>query len=265
MKIKHYIVTYNNESRINACLESLFDSGSDLSNLSIYIINNHSKIKIKSEFIAKVNVINNQTRPDFSTGHLARNWNQAIINGFKDLNNPDCDIVITSQDDTIFEKNYIDKSIDLCKKFDFFACGTGDQFIIYSPLAIKRIGLWDERFCNIGYQEADYFLRAVRYHVEKVSINDFNHGRLYNTQNKNIFPIKETISGSLSNDEAHVLSKKYHMYSEYIFRNKWKINPQPWLDIDIIKSIEPNITSFIYYPYFEKDIDTLKEQKYMIN
>lgn len=178
IKIKHFIVTYNNEKRLNLSLDSLFDSCNNLDNLDIFIINNHSNINIYDKFKYKVKVLNNQTRPDFSTGHLSRNWNQAIINGFKDINNPDCDILITSQDDTIFEKNYLEKSIELSKSFDFISYGTGDQFLIYNIRGIENIGLWDERFCNIGYQEADYFLRAIRYH-RHVSINDEHHHRLF--------------------------------------------------------------------------------------
>ena len=163
MKIKQYIVTYNNSLQINNCLDSIFSklSKEELSILEIYIINNHSNLEINKEYLDNITILNNNLRPDFSTGHLARNWNQAIINGFQNLNNPDCDIVITNQDDTIFKENYINQIIELHKNFDLIQFGWGDNFISYTPNAIKRIGLWDERFCNIGYQEADYLLRAA--------------------------------------------------------------------------------------------------------
>lgn len=263
MKIKHFIVTYNNEKRLNGSLESLFDSKSNFENLEVYVINNHSNINVNEKFKNRIKIINNQTRPDFSTGHLSRNWNQAIINGIQDLNNPDCDLLITSQDDTLFEKNYIEKSLELSKHFDFVSYGTGDQFIIYTPNSIKKIGLWDERFCNIAYQEADYFLRAVRYH-DKVSINDEHHGRTYQSQSS-VIPIVNTPSGFISGDESHLKSTIYHPHSAHVFFTKWEVRAQPWGEdhLSLIKKITPKITSYIMYPYFEKNILSLQDQKYI--
>ena len=86
-KIKIYIVTYKNDKCLNTNLRSLFCS--DLMNYDyeINVINNHSQINIDPKF-KKVKLLNNNLRVDFSTGHLSRNWNQALINGFQDLNNP---------------------------------------------------------------------------------------------------------------------------------------------------------------------------------
>jgi hypothetical protein len=107
MKIKHYIVTYNNNEVLNISLESIFNTlcKYDRDEYKVYIINNHSNFLIDPKFEAYVEVLHNMVRPDFSTGHLSRNWNQSIINGFADLSNPDCDIVITSQNDCIFIDN----------------------------------------------------------------------------------------------------------------------------------------------------------------
>lgn len=264
MRIKHFIVTYNNEKRLNSTLESLFSSQSDLSSLEVYVINNHSNISVREEFGSRIKILNNQTRPDFSTGHLSRNWNQAIINGFKDLSNPDCDLLIMSQDDTLFEKNYLEKSVELSKSLDFVCYGTGDQYMIYTPKGVKRIGLWDERFCNIGFQEADYFLRAVRYH-DKVSINDGHHGREYLTR-RDMTPILPTASGFHAGDSSHLKSMVFHAHSGHVFTTKWKVRPQWWdlNHINILKSIDPNMMSYIMYPYFEKDVETLREQKYLV-
>lgn len=266
MKIKHFIVTYNNKDRINTSLDSLFSSG-DMYNTEIYIISNHTILDIDSKFIDKVTILKNETRPNFSTGHLSRNWNQAIINGFQNLNYPDCDILITSQDDTIFRKNYIEKSISFTQNYDFLTFGAGDQYSIYTPLSIKRIGLWDERLCNIGHQEADFFLRAIKYYPLKVSINDYVHGRLHNIQRDS--PIYRTPTGAELFDPNHLNSIIYHPHSEYIFYTKWNVRPHKW-DEQYIKNldyIEPQIPSFIMYPYFEKDIEieTLRQQKFIIN
>ena len=56
MKIKQYIVTYNNEFQINKCLKNIFESlnSNELDILDITIINNHSSFNISDEFLDKV-------------------------------------------------------------------------------------------------------------------------------------------------------------------------------------------------------------------
>lgn len=119
MKIKLFIITWNNNEAVNACLDSLAASfvPSNIL-LEITIINNHSNLKLIDKH-KHINILNNQTRPDFSTGHLSRNWNQAIISGFKSINNPDCDILITCQNDTVFATNWLLKLIESHHKYSF--------------------------------------------------------------------------------------------------------------------------------------------------
>jgi hypothetical protein len=271
MKVKQYIVTYNNELQINNCLKSMFDglSPEELDMLEINIINNHSNFNLHDEFIDRVNVLHNVLRPDFSTGHLSRNWNQAIINGFKDLNNPDCDVLITNQDDTKFQSNYINKLIQQHKQYDFIQLGHGDNLLSYTPNAIKRIGLWDERFCNIGFQEADYFLRAVLYHPDKVSLNDVMHARMFNEMINDI--IDYLPCGYQRNEPYHRESMHYHHFSLQVFTEKWGYAPAnkdnsaiSWDSISTFETRIPLIKGFVFYPYFEKDIETLKEQNYLL-
>lgn len=265
MKIKQYIITYNNEFQINSCLESIFSklSSEELSILEINIINNHSNFVLHDEFVGKVNVLHNVLRPDFSTGHLARNWNQAIINGFEDLKNPDCDILITNQDDTRFRDNYINNLIKLHDRFDLIQFGWGDNFISYTPNAVKRIGLWDERFCNIGYQEADYLTRAAIYLKDKACINDFSHYRLLNNVDDSECVIQIIDSGNYRGESYHHTSSKFHNHSKFIYEQKWEINPEN--AFSNIENVSPKMNSFVLYPYFEKDIETLDEQFFIYN
>jgi len=262
MKIKLYIVSYRNDNDLYSNLLSI--SNSNIShNLEINIINNYSEME--SPYISnfKFNILNNVCRPDFSTGHLSRNWNQAIINGFKDLNNPDCDILMTCQDDTIFEKDWLDKIVKLHEEYSFITAGVGDNFCSYLPEAVKNIGLWDERFCGIGFQEADYFLRA-RIYNKNSSINDYQHVRVLNPCNVEIcnrtLPV---ISDNKMNfSEFHMKSQKFHMLNKKFFYKKWNINPEGW-DHNV-----PNnslIENYIYYPYFECNILNLKDKNYFID
>lgn len=262
MKIKIYIVTYNNNDILNDwALKSLFESDLPISNSEIYVINNHSNILIQPDYIEKVNILNNSLRPDFSTGHLSRNWNQAIINGFKSLSEPDCDLVIACQNDTIFCKNWYSKLLINLFKFNYISVGVGDQLQAFTVDAVKNIGLYDERFCNIAYQEADYFLRSLIYYSDYSSINDYTHDRILNPLSCQI--IENTESGFARKEISHFSSMKYHEISERFWNLKWEINPLSWQNIEDIKNnIKPKIKNYILYPYFEKDILDLEEKYY---
>lgn len=270
MKIKQFIVTYNNNEILNNCLESLSTAFEKYSKdeYEVFIINNHTNFQIDEKFEKYVKVLHNQTRPNFSKGHLSRNWNESIIHGFVDLNNPDCDIVVTNQNDCEFDGDFIPNLIELHKTYNFIQFGAGDNFVSYTPESIKRVGLWDERFCNIGYQEADYFLRQMLYNKDGCSINDGKHLRNHNTIVNTI--IKHTISGHDRGDESHLESKKYHTISEMVYTKKWGETPynhatNGW-NYENLSIISPKIESFIYYPYFELGVnkEALELQKFVI-
>jgi hypothetical protein len=261
MKIKLYIVTYNNNEILNNwALKTLFESDFPLDNNEVYIINNHSNIHIEPQYVDKIKILNNDLRPDFSTGHLARNWNQAIINGFKKLNEPDCDLVIACQNDTKFCKNWYSKLIITILKdgYKYIACGVGDQLQIFTADSIKNIGLYDERFCNIGYQEGDYFLRALLCYDKYSSINDHVHGRTLNILKSQI--IENTESGFDRKEDSHLKSSIYHSFSENLWDMKWDIKAMHWTQEAY--NTKPKLLNYILYPYFEKDILNLEEKYY---
>ncbi len=262
MKIKLFIVTYNNSADLNNNLRSLLNSDLLNCNLSITIINNHSNFFLDKDFDF-VQVLNNTTRPDFSTGHLSRNWNECIVNGFKDLNDPDCDVLIHCQDDSIFTHDWLTYLLNLHKKYDFVQMGVGDNFCSYLPSAIKNIGLWDERFCGIGYQEADYFLRALIYNKEKTCLNDYQHGRLIN--NIDYCFCSRAMEPDIFSDH-HKKSLEYHNISKLIFDKKWPgLNANYWTDDMMLNLPETSfIDNYIYYPYFEKNIDNLINKRYVL-
>ena len=262
MKIKLYIVTYNNNAILNDwALKTLFESDFPFENNEIFIINNHSSIYIEPDYRDKIKILNNDLRPDFSTGHLARNWNQAIINGFRNLNNPDCDLVIACQNDVKFYKDWYSKLILTIIKYGYkyITYGTGDQFQVFTADAIKNIGIYDERFCNIQFQEGDYFLRALLNYDEYSSINDHGHGRILNINNAKI--IENTETGFVRKEKSHIDSNFYHSISRKFWYMKWDIKETHW-DIETIYNMRPKILNYMMYPYFEKDILNLEEKYY---
>jgi hypothetical protein len=140
LKFKLYIVTYRNPGDLAKNLATLFASDLMQYEYEINIINNHSEFSLPEEFIGRVNVLHNSLRADFSKGHLARNWNQAIINGFRDLKNPDCDILVHCQDDTNFMADWATHTINLHKKYSFVTYGWGDNFCSYTADAVRFMG-----------------------------------------------------------------------------------------------------------------------------
>lgn len=154
--------------------------------------------------------------------------------------------------------------------------GAGDAFCSYLPEAVRRIGLWDERFCNIGFQEADYFLRALIYNRDNSSINDVDHRRPHNVLTGN--SVSDYNARRLESDEqtdrmdsklitipytnlerrdAALGSVQFHSVSRTVFEYKWGVVPAPWGD-EHLGLQHPRIPSFITYPYFEKDVFALK-------
>lgn len=265
IKIKLYIVTYNNSQDLNNNLESLLNSDIVNYDYQIHVINNHTKFCLNDRYLqnTKINVLHNVCRPDFSTGHLSRNWNQAIINGFVSLNNPNCDIVAHCQDDSIFTSNWVEFLVELHQNYNFIQMGIGDNFCSYLPSAIKKVGLWDERFCGLGYQEADYFLRHLIYNKDKACINDLQHGRFINAVNFS-FCSRPAPPNIFSPD--HHKSMEFHTINEKVFRLKWPNTPPNYWNSAVFHSTptHPAIPSFITYPFFEKDIPDLKGKGYVI-
>jgi len=116
-----------------------------------------------------------------SHGQLARSWNEALTNGFHNLSSPRADVVVTVQGDAVLAPTWWAEVHSLlerspCRLLQF---GEGDQLLIYTAEAVRRIGLWDERFTGVTFQEADYFLRARMHFPEGACLHDYGHARVF--------------------------------------------------------------------------------------
>ena len=269
MKIKLYIVTYKGHKRLNPTLSTLFNSDLLKHDFEINIINNHSDIRLAKVFKDKVNVLHNTLRPDWSGGHLSRNWNQALVNGFGSLVDPLCDTVVCSQDDSLFMEDWVAKLQDLHQSYSFVQNGHGDQFHSYLPEAVKKIGLWDERFCGISLQAADYFWRCVMHNKEKSTIQDPMHSRILNP----IFADDiEKSRGWLVDPDPRKLDEVWDNTSnnqgaiaDKLIEMKYGKDLYPWTAEKISNAPEASfLFNYITYPYFEKDIEGLKEKHYLV-
>jgi hypothetical protein len=221
--IKLFIVTWQNEKALNDGLDSLFTNNNI--DLEVNVIANHSAVKVHDEFQDKVNIIYNNLRLDESTGYLSRNWNQAILLGFKSLRNP----------------------------------GWGDNFCSYLPEAVKKVGLWDERFITT-HHAAEYFYRMLIFNRKNSSINDHHHQRVLNPENIEI-------AGRLSNEKNWYLNDLINTLkaSEKLLYKKFpslKNTKGTWTTKQVFQNTNIGLESYMLYPYFEKDVETLQEQKY---
>jgi len=259
-KIKIFILTYRDSEALNANLASLFASDWDPSNTEINIINNHSvEFKLNEEYKNKVIVHHQSLRADWSCGTPARDWNQAIVVGFKSLKEPACEQLILCQDDCVWDKEWKSRLDRIHQTYDFYQCSWGDCFMSFLPSAIVKIGLFDERMCTLGYYEGDFFLRAYLYNREKSSINDYHHKRVW-----------QPTEAVAARPNSHVKTPKLMSYSQAVFFLKWPGYPKinlTWNWQETLFKHTPMhsaIPCFIMYPYFECDIENLKDKNYVL-
>ncbi len=299
-KVKIYLVTYKRSSVLNETLETLFSSDfSELNNTEVNIINNHSEFDLDKNFKKKVNVLHNHLRPDWSNGNLAENWNQALINGFKSLTQPDADYVVTMQNDTVVDKNWAKNLLDMHKYYNFIVGQFGDNLVSYTPESVKNIGIWDENFTGVQYKEADYWIRALIFNKSKSMINDTLHGLVLNndkalpldiSEGRNFEEVKSLqqrifnkkgIVKRRADDNEHkeiwqtrggIFKTISWDYFKFKWSNTWKSEPKKdgWIknwSEDFIQD-PPNfsrsrVTIFYKYIYFEKDIIDPSRKNYM--
>ena len=295
-KIKVYIITYKRNKALNELLENIFSSNISGCDLEVNIINNHSEFLIKDKFKrqgqTQVRVHHNECRVDWSNGNLAADYNFALIDGFRDLENPDCDYVITLQNDAVLNKNWCECMLNQFKKYDFIVGYLGDNIVGYTPEIVKSVGLWDENFGGVANKCADYYFRGLLYHdKEKIQINDILHRRLVNYDheleldviNDRGFIINEQNTSRLPDDEEHKKIREeenpYRAQQTHYFLWKWQgtrpdierkgnWNEHGYLlnwpqDIKENNPTAPKQIQFVKYPYFEKGVTDIQNKGYI--
>lgn len=258
-----WIVTYNNPPDLENNLHSLFSTVDEHKlDLEVNVINNHSNFKLSFSHGHRVKVWHNSLRMDSSLGHLSRNWNQAIMQGFVDLNSPRVDYVITSQDDMIWQPHWCDHFLDQMTTYSLVSHGWGDGVVCYTPLAVKNIGMWDERFSPSFYHEGDYFLRALMYNKPYTSINDPAHGRILNPVE---FQIAVNPTPNQNRNEAKHASYTRAHIPFCMWTHKWSCDAIHWSP-ELIDH-PPHASrceNYVLYPHFELAVENLREKNYII-
>lgn len=259
-----YMVTYNNAERLNESVQRYLNS-LDLINPSedqvqLFIINNHSNFELKPEFLPFLGVLHNVMRPDNSCGHLSRDYNAALMHGFRSLSDPIIDQVVCMHDDSLLHHDWYSRLKKIHETYTFYAGNHGCSLTSFLPDAVKKIGIWDERFCNIGYHEADYFLRAKFWNTDKSSINDNLAGRVLNPTEQ----VFDTVGSNGAKNEHVATTMPYHTVSRKMFAVKWNMHPEFWdARLPPEPKKKPLIPTYMTYPYFEMDIENLKAKNYI--
>lgn len=275
--MKIYIVTYNRNDCLNKTLDNLFSTDfSNFENTEVNVINNHSNFFLEERHKGRVNVIHNMTRPDYSNGNLARDWNTALVNGFKNLNKPDSKYVVTMHNDCRLHPNWVANMLEMFNKgYSFLIGEEGDNIICYKPEAVKKIGLWDERIHGIYHKEGDYMIRALMYNKDKSCINDTMHRRLLNQHDALPLDIGfDSTSDPGHKQRFHADGQPAREHSTQLFKLKWQGTHHTTPDIsgwltdwsqDFINNppSAPKMPNFVYYWFFEKDVENLREKGYV--
>jgi len=293
-KLKVYIVTWKRNDVLSELLHNIFENSDfvELDNTEVNIINNHSDFQIDQKFDDKVNVFHNMTRVDWSTGNLSADFNFALVHGFRDLKNPDSEVVVTLQNDAVLHGNWASCVMNQMEKYDFLVGYLGDNIVAYKPRHIIKTGLWDENFCTVYHKEADYYIRSLIYNKDRSSINDLLHRRLYNHDpslsldligNRGFVINKNWTSRKIENEQHRILRNEQNLCNpatDYYWRWKWTGTKS---DLPMIKGTwdqpgwlinwpedftdnlpsPPKTPQFVRYPFFEKDVEDLPGKGYI--
>lgn len=298
MKIKLYIITYNRPKALEETLDRIILT--DQAEVEITVVNNHTNFYVRRDrgcyyrggVYGPLRILHNQTRPNWSCGNLSENYNQCLLDGFRSLTSPDCDIVTHIQDDCMLHEDWMKNLLKMHEKYTFVVGKYGDNIVSYKPEAVKKIGMWDENFCGIQHKEADYLIRALICNKEKSCINDILHKRMLNNEDALELDIVgdrnfKVVGGKLKrlpddgqHEKIKLAAVKPNKLLRAYFASKWNGTRQPEFNVnnadgwftdwteDFVKSpprLPANFGTFIKYPWFEKDLDDNILCRYLIS
>ena len=222
MKIRLYIVTFKRNEVLNENLRSLWASTPPGSLQQVTVLANHPSVAIDPENQRdNLRVVLNQPRMPFAWGNLSKDWNYALLDGFRAWNNPDnVDWVILAQNNIVWRPGWLD---ELAKhtRLQFISQPTGDQVLAFRIGAVRRVGFFDERFATLHFHEVDYFNRAALQLGHEASINDDHHGHSSGWNHVGCFMINPTHTGPVEKDNLHTM--RFWPEMAGILIEKWRL------------------------------------------
>jgi len=244
-----YIVTYNRQKALNKSIRLYLESLPFVP--PITVISNHSKCLIDDDLKEYVNVIDNVLRPDESWGYLPRNWNQCFQLGLVDH-----EWLLCSQDDVIVKPGWLEQvnSTD----YDFYSAPLGETRFLLNRAAFRRVGWFDERFCGLGFQEHDYFIRILNLMPESASIVDQHRQEFsHNSVGLENYWFQPENDGFSKNEQigGRTHAKFWSIYRQDYFQKKWGTNP-----FKKVMGIHPDRLprEFDWYPFISGKYEYLR-------
>ena len=183
---------------VSALLDEARPSNGRCLRMRVHILDHNSEQPVDLESVRRSDLgssellVHPSLRPMNAHGQLARSWNEALVLGFGNLNAPAADFVMTVQADAVLLPGWWPAIEPLVtfdpalarRRCDLLTLGRGDFLVLYTPEAVRRIGLWDERFTGVTDQDADYFLRARLHLADGSCVHDWHHGRTHTQLNR---------------------------------------------------------------------------------
>lgn len=265
------------------CLDSVLASDLKHYRHEVYVLNNYGVLRdgLPQKYAERgVRVLDNVRRADFSTGHLSRDWNHCLVNGFQSLATPKSEYVVCMQTDNEVAPKFASTLVALHRRYTLVNAGIGDAFTSYTAAAVRRIGIWDERYSNIGWQDFDYWFRAMSFagdigicfmqKDDKYAHEDYQAAGFpceLDSKNKELPKVLSVMrSGWNDHSVSHKKSIGFHTYGEAVFREKWPHLTATKMSIWGISTAAqmrqhngtrrpPAIPTFRTYPYFERDLE----------
>jgi hypothetical protein len=222
MKIRVYIVTFRRDDVLNLNLRTLWAGASHPEALEVTVISNHPEVCIEEANLRpNLRVLINQTRHTHSWGYLARDWNFAIIDAFKTWQNPEgVDWCVLAQNDVEWLAGW-DQWLVQQEQFDLISQPVGDAVVALNIEAVRKVGLFDERFCSLHFHDIDFLNRAVITLGKRGSICDGHpdsKGGDWNSVGEVL--IRKSASGYVDNDPSLHTRKSWLELRNLLF-SKW--------------------------------------------
>jgi hypothetical protein len=123
-------------------------------------------------------MVHNALRHKHSRGHLAREYNAALLRGFGELGRGLTDVVVLLQGDAKVKETWARELYEehMGAGTLFLTQAKGDAIQSLTEEGVRTIGIWDEHYTDVGFQEADYF-SARAGSPDRVRVADDHHHR----------------------------------------------------------------------------------------
>jgi hypothetical protein len=220
-----YVVTYRKPEVLAANLRSLYAGMAGPDRVRVTVLSNHPDVEIPADVPAP-RVVINSTRSPNAWGYLARDWNWALMDGFGTWRGSDIGWCVLAQNDVEWLPDW-ESRLRAVRGIDFFSQPRGDQAMAFTIRAVREVGLFDERFCTLHFQEQDYFARAMLVLGERASLTD-DHEHHEDTSSWN--PLGQVLIApswsGFDDEDERFHTRKTHDELARLLANKWGVDHQ---------------------------------------